>query len=428
MTNTIPAAATATGTGLNKAQRGAFLGALIGWIFDYYEVFLLTLLVIPLAQEFDLSNGQVGALLAVQLFAMGVGGVLFGWLADRIGRKKVLMLTILVFSVFTLARAGAPNYEVMMVLTALAALGIGGEFGVGQTLVSELVPANRRGWWSGLLYGGIYLGIIAGALVGGFLMPIIGWRWTFVVSGLPVLFALWVRRHTPESEVWEQRVDTDPGARPKVKITARIARVWTLCLIAGCLQFFAYYGLASFLPKYLVDQGASVTGASTWLMFTAVAGGIGCLIGSYMSDRLGRRLTLSILAGTAFVSGLLLAMTWDQLLEGGTWVKVAFFAFFVGANGPAVFGALFSESFPASIRATAVSSALQIARSMSFFPPLIAAALVPVFGYRPIVFVSAGMFGLLALLAWAFTETNGREIEEASEDATAEPSGRTPAP
>lgn len=397
------------GRGLSKSQRGAFLGALIGWIFDYYEVFLLTLLVIPLAVEFDLSAGQVGLILSMQLLFMGLGGVLFGTLADRIGRKKVLMMTILIFSIFTLARAAAPTYEVVVVLTAIAALGIGGEFGVGQTLVSEVVPASRRGWYSGLLYGGIYLGIVLGALVGGFVMPVIGWRWTFALSGLPVLFAIWVRRHTPESTVWLNRDRNAPRQKARVHVTPRLVRLWLLCVLAACLQFFAYYGLASFLPTYLVGQGSSVAAASTWLLFTAVAGAVGCFIGSYLSDRLGRRLTLSLLASTAFVGGVVLALSWDYLLVG-SWVLIPFFAFFAGANGPAVFGALFSESFPASIRATAVSSALQLGRSMSFFPPLIAAALVPTLGYRPIVWASAALFGALALLAWAFTETRGSTL------------------
>jgi MFS transporter, putative metabolite:H+ symporter len=408
-----------TGGGLDPAQRGAFLGALIGWVFDYYEVFLMTLLVVPIAAEFDLSSRQVGFLLGMQLLFMGVGGVFFGWLADRIGRKKVLIITIAIFSVFTFARALSPNYEVLLLLTCVAAIGIGGEYGVGQTLVAEVVPQHRRGWWSGLLYGGVYVGIIAGSLVGGYLTPEIGWRWTFALSGLPVLFALWVRRNTPESHVWADRVEqTTEGRTDRTRVSPTIVRVWLLCVLAASLQFFAYYGIASFLPKYLVDQGSSVTSASTWLLFTAVAGGVGCFIGSYLSDRIGRRKTLFLLASLAFVSGLGLVATWDQLLEGGGWVRVAFFAFFIGANGPAVFGALFSESFPADIRATAVSSALQLARGMSFFPPIVAAALVPTFGYRPIVLAAGIMFGCLAALAWAFTETSGKQLETAASEAS----------
>jgi putative MFS transporter len=164
------------------------------------------------------------------------------------------------------------------------------------------------------------------------------------------------------------------------------------------------------LPTYLVSRGSSIAGASSWLIFTAVAGAIGCLIGSWLTDTIGRRGTLCILASSACIGGVVLAMSWSHLLTG-RWILIPFFILFAGSNGAAVFGSLFSELFPSAIRATAVSSALQVGRGMSFFPPLIAAALLPVFGYQPVVFLSAGLFGVLALLAWAFRETRGEQLD-----------------
>lgn len=396
--------------GLNKAQAGAFLGAFIGWIFDYYEVFLLSMLAVPLRAAFGLSTFQVGLLSSVQLLFLAVGGVFFGFLADRIGRKKVLILTVVIYSVGTIARAISPDYVTLLVLTAVAALGIGGEYGVGQTLVAETIPGNRRGLWSGFLYGGIYIGIVLGAVAGGYLAPSIGWRWTFVVSGLPVLLALWVRVRTPESEVWRNRHDQAGQARARTRVTSRLARVWLLCFVAASLQFFAYYGMATLLPTYLVSKGSSIAGASSWLIFSAIAGAVGCVIGSWLTDKIGRRGALFIVAGAACVGGLVLAASWADLLSG-TWILIPFFILFAGSNGAAVFGSLFSELFPSDIRATAVSSALQVGRGMSFFPPLIAAALLPTLGYQPIVFLSAGLFGVLALLSWAFRETRGEQLE-----------------
>lgn len=394
---------------LTAAQRGAFVGALIGWVFDYYEVFLLTVLSVPIAAEFKLTTAQVGLVFSIQLLFLAIGGVVFGFLADRIGRKKVLMLTIVIFSLGTMVRAAAPNYESLLVLTAIAALGIGGEYGVGQTLVTETIDRRSRGFYSAFLYGGIYVGIALGALVGGFVAPSIGWRLTFLVSGLPALLALWVRRHTPESRIWLERSDI-PLASAESGLSLHLIAVWLLCVLAASLQFFAYYGVASFLPTYLVSKGATLPRASSWLIFTAVAGAVGCAAGALLSDRIGRRPTLSILAGTAGIGGVWLAVSWDDLLSGGAGVLVPFFILFAGSNGAAVFGALFSESFPASVRATGVSSALQVGRGLSFFPPLIAAALLPTFGYQPIVFVSAGLFGVLAVVAWLFRETSGTDL------------------
>lgn len=188
--------------------------------------------------------------------------------------------------------------------------------------------------------------------------------------------------------------------------------MWLLCLAAAALQFFAYYGVASFLPTYLVSKGSTLTKASTWLAFTAIAGAVGCMIAAFLSDRIGRRATLSLVAGSACVGGIWLAIAWDKLLAGGLGTLVPFFILFAGSNGAAVFGVLFSEVFPARIRATAVSSALQIGRGLSFIPPLIAAALLPTFGYQPIVFLSAGLFGALALVAWLFPETRGIDLTQ----------------
>lgn len=395
---------------LSPAQRGAFLGALIGWIFDYYEVFVMTILAVPLAAAFRLGTTQVGLIFSVQLLFMAIGGVFFGFLADRIGRKAVLILTILIFSLGTMARAAAPDYEVLLALTAFSAFGIGGEYGVGQTLVTETIDRQDRGFYSAVLYGGIYLGIVLGALVGGYVTPLIGWRLTFLFSGIPVLFALWVRRHTPESEVWLARRAAPP--RDRTRPSSGLLLTWLLCVLAAGLQFFAYYGVATLLPTYLVRRGSTLTQASTWLLFTAVAGAIGCAVGALLSDRVGRRLTLSLLAGAACLGGVWLAVSWETLLSGGWWILVPFFILFAGSNGAAVFGALFSESFPARVRATAVSSALQVGRGLSFFPPLIAAALIPTLGYQPIVFLSAGLFGVLALVAWLFRETRGLDLDD----------------
>lgn len=396
---------------LTREQFSAWFSAFVGWVFDYYEVFLLTFLIVPISAEFGLSAGQSALIFSIQLLFLAVGGVIFGFLADHYGRQKVLMWTIIIYSIFTLARAFSPDYSTLLILTAIAALGIGGEYGVGQTLVSEVMPRHRRGWWSGLLYGGIYLGILAGALVGSQLAPAIGWRWTFALSGLPVLVAVFVRYAAPESDVWMAKRSTT-GIDRSLLLRRSFAIPFLLCLVAGTLQFFAYYGITTFLPTYLVEnEGFSLATAGWWLSFTAIAGLVGCIVGSYTNDRWGRRVTLSYLAGTAAVGGLVLTAIWDSLL-GSLWILIPFFLLYFGSNGATVFGALFSEQFPTDTRSVGVSSALQIARGLSFFPPLIVAAIFPVYGYVPVVLGGAALFGALALWAWVFSETRGKDIFE----------------
>jgi putative MFS transporter len=410
---------------LSRSQLNAWTSAVVGWIFDYYEVFLMTFLVVPISKSFNLSSQQTSYIISLQLLFLAVGGVLFGLLADRYGRRRILMATILIYAAFTLVRAFSPNYTVLLALTAVAATGLGGEYGVGQTLVSEVMSPRRRGWWSGLLYGGIYIGIIAGALVGGYVAPVIGWRWTFVLSAFPAFLALLIRYATPESDVWSARRKTS-GTNWKLLRSKKFATPFFLCLIAGVFQFFAYYGVTTFLPTYLVNsQGFSLPQASWWLFFTAIAGLIGSVVGAYTNDRWGRRVTLSYIAGSAAAGGFALyaLTTTTHGLSTNWWIFVPFFFLYFGSNGATVFGALFSEQFPTEIRSTGVSWTLQIARGLSFFPPLVAAAILPVYGFSPVVLGGAILFGLLALWAWVFRETRGMEIEGPTEKSGSEQVG-----
>ena len=401
---------------VSKLQLNAWLSAFVGWIFDYYEIFLVTFLAVQISQEFHLQPGQTAYFFSLQLLSLAIGGVLFGYLADRFGRQRVLMWTIVVYSVFTLARAVAPNYPTLLVLTVLAGIGLGGEFGVGQTLVSEVMPAKRRGWWSGMLYSGTYIGKTFAVIAGGVLLGPIGWRWVFVISGIPLVVALVVRFAAPESDVWERQ-------RAKAPIDWSVLRrksfvkPFVICVLAGVCQFFAFYGVTSFLPTYLVEnQGFSLGKTAWWIFLTTVAGFVGCAIGAYTSDRWGRRVTLTYLAGTAAVGGVVLGLTWHSLLDS-LWILVPFLVHYLGTAAVSVFGALFSEQFPTEIRSTGVSASLQVARGLSFFPPIVAAAVYPVYGYQVIVYAGAGLFALLAVIAWLFRERRGEDVTEI-DDAT----------
>lgn len=394
---------------LDRNQRGAFFGAFIGWLFDYYEVFLLTFLLIPIGQEFGLSGAQSAWLVSASLAAIAVGGVGFGLAADRIGRQRVLIITVLVYSLATLARAASPNYEVLMMLTVVAGFGLGGEYGVGQSLITEVLSPKRRGWWSGLLYGGAFLAIMLASLVGGHLLPLVGWRWTFAISGLPVLFALYLRMRTPESRAWEQAVE-----RQRVSWRAFTSKSFIkpffMCLLAAVFYFWAYYGATTLLPKYFVDGGFSMSQASWWIFFTAFAGLAGCVTGAWASDRFGRRITLTSLMVIATVGGTMLFVFGEELL-GSPVILVPFFIMYFGSNAATVFGALFSEVFPTETRSTGVSAALQIARGLSAIPPLIAAAVVSSYGYTWMFLGATVLYAAAALWAWVFPETRGMDIE-----------------
>ena len=401
---------------MDKGKYKIFFGAYIGWIFDYYEVFVLSFLVIPMAAALQLTTGQVASVFSVQLAFLAIGGVFFGYLGDRVGRKKILIATLVIFCLATLMRGFSFNYEWLIVWTAIAGFGLGGEYGAAQALVSESVPSKQRGFWSSMLYGGAYMGIFLGATMGGFVLPIIGWRWTFIISAFPILFALWLRKGVKESKVWEEEVQNKQKSSEKVDWRKKygVRRFWkpfTIALIAAVLQYFAYYGITNFLPTYLVKyEGFEMGAAGWWLFFTAFAGLVGSFIAGYTADKWGRKITLSYLGLVAALGGIALYFTWSSLINS-LWILVPIFFLYFGSNGASVFGSLFSEIFPTDVRATGISWALQIGRGLSAIPPLITVAVFPVYGYEPIILGGAGLFFLLAIWAWVFPETKNRRLD-----------------
>lgn len=401
---------------MGKSQYQAFFAALIGWIFDYYEVFLLSFVIIPMSKALGLTTGQTAALESIQLAGLALGGMLFGILGDRIGRKGMLMYTVILYGVGTLMRAFSFDFAWLVIWTGIAGFGIGGEYGVGQALVSEVVPTKQRGFWSGLLYGGIFIGIAGGAVVGGYVLPAIGWRWTFALSAIPALLAAYIRGRIDESDVWEKKVAKRTTPLRTAKFGAK--RFWlpfVVCLIASVFQFFAYYGITTFLPTYLVkNEGFSMGHAAWWLFFTAFAGLVGAIVGGYTADKWGRRITLCYLGFIAALGGLWLFLSWHTLLHS-QFILVPFFLLYFGSNGATVFGSLFSEMFPTDIRSTGVSWSLQIGRGLAFIPPLITAALYPVYGYKPIILIGAAEFFALGLWAWVFRETKNLPLDSLDE-------------
>lgn len=415
-------------TKLSRPQFLAWLTAFAGWVFDYYEIALMTFLIVPIAADLGLSGGQTALLLSLQLLGIAAGGVLFGYLGDRIGRRRVLIITIAMFGLFTLLRAFAPNYEVLVILGVLAAIGLGGEFGVGQSLVTEVVPTQKRGRWGAALYSGAGIGLAGAALVGGYLLPEIGWRWVFAVSCFPVLLALVARFTVPESDTWEKT--TAKGTRAKTDWalirSPKFIKPLLLSILACSLSFFGFYGIAAFLPTYLITvQGFSFATAAWYSVIVGIAITLGSITSGWVADRIGRRPAWTVWACFATAGSLILGILFQSAVIS-LWSLAAVFLTYFGTSGAALFGVVFAEQFPTRVRSLGVGTALQIGRGLSFFPPLIAAAIYPVYGYSPLAFGAAILFALLAIIGWVFREGRNRPLEDIEADFAPSTPGSTP--
>src|SRR5947207_7889586 len=189
-------------------QRNALLAGFLGWTLDAFDFFLLAFVLAPIAAEFHVSVAAVAAAFGASLATRWLGAIIFGLLADRLGRRLPLVLNVLYYSLIEVLSGLAPNYKVFFALRLLYGIGMGGEWGVGASLAMESVPARWRGVFSGLLQEGYALGALLAAVAYALIFPHWGWRVLFFVGGLPALLTLFIRAKVKEPQAWhESRTD-----------------------------------------------------------------------------------------------------------------------------------------------------------------------------------------------------------------------------
>ena len=272
-------------------HRATVLAGFLGWTLDAFDFFLVVMTLTAIAHEFHQSDAAVAFSITLTLAFRPVGAFVFGLLADRYGRRLPLMLDLVFYSAVEVLSGLAPNYTTFLVLRALFGIGMGGEWGVGASLVMEKVPPRLRGVFSGLLQQGYAAGYLLAALCYSAVFPHWGWRPLFFLGGLPALLALYVRARVKESAVWERTRHENWG-----QLGRAIASHWKLFLYLTLLMAmmnFVSHGTQDLYPTFLQrewgftpTQRAALTALS---MLGALAGGVIC---GLLSDRIGRRRTI----------------------------------------------------------------------------------------------------------------------------------------
>ncbi len=273
--------------GLNRDQRSAFLASLLGWTLDAFDFFILIFVIHDIATDFKTGVTDVTFAILLTLAMRPIGAFLFGWLADRYGRRPVLMIDILCYSVLELASAFAPSLGVLIVLRALYGIAMGGEWGVGAALTMESVPAQARGLISGILQEGYALGYLLAAVVFYALYPLIGWRGMFVVGVVPALLVLYIRSQVRESSVWQA------GGHHRSSLLEAVRGRWPFVIYVVVLMTafnFLSHGTQDLYPTFLEVQRRF---SSYTVGAIAVLYNIGALVGGIvfgaLSERIGRR-------------------------------------------------------------------------------------------------------------------------------------------
>jgi putative MFS transporter len=303
----------------------------LGWMFDAMDIGLLSFVLVALAQEWGLSQGQVGVAISVRLFGMFVGAAVSGSLSDRYGRKAVLLATMLVYSIATGLSALVWGYGALLVLRFVTGLGLGGELPVASTLVAEVAPTRRRGRMLVLLESFWAYGWILAAVIGYLVVPDYGWRISFLIGALPALYVLVLRRSLPESPRYllrRGRVDEareaaaslgvelgdradDEAARGKpgdVRPASGLGALWaggyarrtTMLWVLWFGMVFSYYGIFTWLPQILVTAGYEVASSFGFVLLITLAQIPGYFSAAYLVEKWGRKPTLvSYLLGSA---------------------------------------------------------------------------------------------------------------------------------
>ena len=306
---------------LNRIQRHTFLACFLGWSLDALDFFLLTFVLVPISREFGRSIPEVAFAITATLMARPLGAFLFGLLGDKFGRRIPLMIDIVFYSLMELLTAFAPNFTVFLVLRLLFGIGMGGEWGLGASLVMESLPTATRGLFSGILQQGYAVGYLLAALVYWTLFPHFGWRGLFIAGALPALLVIYVRAHVPESPVWQR--DRSQRKHTSVRLSVLLRQHGPLFVYAALLMTaFNYmsHGTQDLYPTYLEEQRGFGVNAKSIISIVYATGAIcgGTVLG-FWSQKWGRRrvIILSAVCGMLLIPLWIFASSTGLLIVGG---------------------------------------------------------------------------------------------------------------
>jgi MFS transporter, putative metabolite:H+ symporter len=430
---------------MTSYQRGIFAIIATAWFFDSMDLGALTFVLGPIRQTFGLSPAQAGILSSMSFLGMFIGAASAGLLADRFGRTRVFQVSMIFWGLGSILCGFASSVEMLAAARVLLGFGMGMEFPVAQSMVSEIIPAKQRGRYIALLEGFWPLGFIASGLLCYFVLSFADWRWVFILQGIPAIFVLIVRRYVPESPRWlASRGDSARAESVLSKIEAEVSRrldgaalpaptpvavdiqrsygLSTLfapgyarrTTMLWCLWFFAllgFYGLTTWLGALLQAKGFPVTKSVFYTILISLSGIPGFLTAAWMIEALGRKITLiGALLGAAiacyFYGG---AADQTTLIIAGLCMQFCAFG---------MWSALYAytpELYPTPVRATGTGFASAIGRIGSLIGPSLIGFILPTAGQSGVFALGAGAFVLAALVVLVLgEETRGRTLEAIS--------------
>ncbi|MCC7185049.1 MAG: MFS transporter, partial [Acidobacteria bacterium] len=381
---------------------------------DSFDVMLYALVLVSVRADLGMDAATAGSLQSLTLVASAVGGLLFGVLADKWGRTRALMLSVLLYSVFTAACGFAETVMQLAVFRIFLGLGMGGEWASGAALVSETWSAEHRGKALGFMQSSWAVGYALAAIVNWLVQDVAGydWRMVFFVGVLPAVYAFWVRRSVEEPEAWLAERAKPVRVSVREAMAGPMLRVTVAVTLMNACTMFAWWGLNSWIPSYLraaPDTGGIGLSNATmngFIIAMQVGMWFGYVTFGYIADAIGRRRTYVSYLVMASVLVLAYAWTptpWALLLLGPV---VAFF----GTGYFSGFGAVTAELYPTAVRATAQGITYNVGRIASAAAPWAVGSLAQTNGYPAALSVTAAAYLVAAVFWVGIPETQNRQV------------------
>src|SRR6202521_3478304 len=394
------------------AERQTLVAGGLGWMLDAMDVMLYSLVLAFLMREFAMDARTAGFLNSLTLLASAIGGLGFGWIADRIGRTRALMASIALYAVASAACGFSHSIPELAAFRFLLGLGMGGEWTPAAALIAETWRPEHRGKALGIMQSSYAIGEAIAALVVAVVLPHFGWRAVFFVGVSPALLVFWIRRNVPEPAVWKDRVETNRSGFFRLLLGKGVFRVGLLATAMNAFGMFGYWGLFTWIPAYLAlpvsqgGRGLSLVKTTTFFLVLCVGKWLGYALFGFVADAFGRRKPyfayLIVAAALVPLYGASKSAFWVLVLGP----LVAFFGtgFFSG------YAAIASEIFPGEIRAAAMGLSYNVGRGISAIAPFAVGALAIKHGIGPAFMLQAGAFFVAAMLSLTLPETRGSRL------------------
>lgn len=408
-----------------KARSMTLIAAFLGWMFDGLEMGIFPLVARPALQEFQAAAGildesfvqtWMGRVTATFLLGAAAGGLVFGWLGDRIGRVRAMVFSVLAYSLFTGLNYFAQAPWQLATFRFIAALGMGGEWSLGVALVMEAWPQDKRPIMAGLIGAAANVGYVLVAVLGlVFVITVDSWRWVMLVGAAPALLALFIMRYVPESESWRHAVARNARASPLREIfSGALLRNTLLAVLFASVALTVTWGIVQWIPLW-ADQltHGRQPRAKAWIQVCSCAGSmLSCLIAPLIGAKVGRRPVYFALCLGALIACTFFFRAFDSYGPGFLGMTAL-----VGALTGAFYGWLpqyLPELFPTRVRATGQGVAFNSGRIIAALGAWQMGGVMAFFGNSyPKAGAAIAFVYLIGMIAiWFAPETNGRPLPD----------------